>query len=409
MTTPTVTFPRAQPGGLIKAAQWNSLLATVESLEDRVSTLEATVPGTGSSGPPVLTGRNPTGDVEVGTLLTLLGDRFSPLDLTTVSLGPVTIDAFAAGSGTTALSFQVPDLFAPGTLPAAFPVSVSTPLGNSAALSVVVKPAPSTGGLGQAVIKDATVPQGTMTAGTNVTFEWDVRSDTVSAETYAFSAVYSDVSPPSSLDDWQAATTLNVSQITLGTGQTQHVVATVHVPGAADTASLALRVASLDGAIAKTSTPLALEVGQATEVSDPRIQVALGHIGPFDDQGNPNPLSLSTDATGAPVLNVKFGATGKIPATVTVAETTTATYVFSSSIESPGSGPLWTPGETHPASAPRNAAQGALPVTFGIVNHAAASGNPGDTYMVLRATKRNAAGTADDYAGFTRFRIHGTN
>jgi hypothetical protein len=412
MTTPTITFPRAQPGGLIKAAQWNSLLATVESLEERVSILETAGPGSVPGGPPFLTARNPTGDVEVGTLLTLLGQNFTPLSLTTVALGPATIDhgAFAAGSNDTALSFQVPDAFSAGTLPATFPITVSTPQGTSQALSVVVQPAPSTGGQGDVVVSDATLPQGTLNGGAIVTFEWDVRSDTLSAETYALSAVYDDVSPLSSKPDWESATTLNVTQVTLGTGQTQHVVASVHVPASANTATLILKVLSLDGAIGRTSNALALKVGQATAVSDARTTVVLGDVGPGNDAGNgPNPVSLSTDPTGAPVINVKHGSSGSVPASVTVVDPTNppmATYVFSASIDTPGA--MWSTGPIHPASAGRTAAMGAFPVTFGITNNAPAGQDPGDTYMVLKATRRNAAGTADAYTSFTRFRIHGT-
>src|SRR5688500_14845798 len=98
-----------QPGDLIPSDEWNLISAAVASLEARVATLEAR-PNTGLA--PVVTGRDPVGDVAVGSRLTLLGRNFiQPADQNTVTLGAASIRAFLSGSDDEHLIFQIPDSF----------------------------------------------------------------------------------------------------------------------------------------------------------------------------------------------------------------------------------------------------------------------------------------------------------
>ena len=96
-----------QPGDLITATLFNRLLDDIADLQVRLATLE------GDKGVPVLSGRAPTGDAGLLSLLTVFGTGFDPTPSNNVvQLGGVAITSFVGSqNGTTQLSFQVPNQY----------------------------------------------------------------------------------------------------------------------------------------------------------------------------------------------------------------------------------------------------------------------------------------------------------
>ncbi len=96
-------FPRVQPGDLITADQWNSVLDALESLDSRI--------GAGPDRSVAITGLFPAGSRRVGEHLTVKGNNFAvPAILNEVTVDTVHISAFGFDYSDKQLSFDLPDV-----------------------------------------------------------------------------------------------------------------------------------------------------------------------------------------------------------------------------------------------------------------------------------------------------------
>src|SRR4051812_9970485 len=129
---PRIQSPHVQPGDLITSDFMNSLLDSIDALDARVSKLETAkpLPETGA-GRPVLTSLIPANDLEVGDLLTLIGQNFTPLSTVRIHFSEQSFDdsVLLLGSSDTVLRLPVPLL---SGLPKEAQITVSTSEGTSA-------------------------------------------------------------------------------------------------------------------------------------------------------------------------------------------------------------------------------------------------------------------------------------
>lgn len=395
---PITTLRHVQPGDLIKSEFMNSLLDSLQSLDLRITSLE-----TGETGnrPPVLLERSPSGNVEVNSRLTLIGRNFlRPSDQNTVTLGGVPINQFDTDSDESNLIFTVPNVFS--GLPRSVPATVRNQFGESAELQVGLLPVAVTQG-GQVVIFDQTAPLGEIVIGNTYDLSWMVDSQTVLPVTYNFSLVFSNV-VGASVAAWQADSPITPSgarEIRRGTPQL--VTARVKVPTGATSAQLALKAESADRAFSRTSDSLDFTVGQTTVVSDSRaLLTVVTEIPPFDDVGT-NPVRNAT-INGASGVEVRFGATGKVPINLHVGSDPSAagTYRFTATVEDPAG--LWTGGPVTPAESGRTApSDRQIDAT---IQNSDAGNSTTVKFMVVSAIHRTEAGT-EDFTSFVRFPIRG--
>jgi hypothetical protein len=394
-----IHFDPVEPGDLITAALMNRLFTAVESLAVRVEELE----GGGGATPvnaPAISSRIPTGEVPVGSQLTLLGRNFLiPSDQNTVSMGSVTINQFLPFSSETTLSFSVPNLFP--SLPADVPVTVTNRNGTSIPVTVRVTPLVQIPH-GEVKVVDTTPNLGvietvdTRPAGYNLTFT--VSPHTTLAETYEFSVVYTNVTG-ASLAAWQV-TPSGPQVITNESPRT----ATVHVavPTGATSVDMALHVRSLHNntELSTSSDVVHLVIGQAPEVSHPGVTFTLEPV------FNPAPSDTARAATinGLAGYEVKFNGSGTLPVTAHFdAPATAGLYRFTAQVEQTGG--LW----SNPTVAPAQNAE-VVPGEENLavqVSSTTAGPDPAIRNLVVRATKRNAANTADEFTSFRRFPIRG--
>lgn len=390
-----------QSGDVITAEMWNLVVDNLKDLDDRLS-LVGTGPGT--NGPPILINRWPTGDVEVGSLLTLNGRNFlRPKELNTVTLGTVPINQFSNNSDESTLTFVIPDIY--GNLPRTVPVSVSHQYGTSTPLQVKLLSHTQTQG-GTVVIFDQTLPLGQIDVGATYQLKWLVDSQTLLPATYNFSIVFSNV-VGASLTSWQAGLQLSPTgprEIRRGTPLT--VTANVTVPTGATSAEVRLKAESMDRSFVGSSGTINLTVGQTPAVSDPRVLLSVPGVPPFNSSGQANPARKATIDGDPSGIEVGFGQTGEVPITIHVINDPTAagTYRFSAVVEN-ASG-LWANPIITPSSSGMTAPSD-RDISLALQN--TDSQNPHSTevkYTVVYATHRTAAG-ADDFVSFVRFPIRG--
>lgn len=394
------------PGDLITSELMNRVLGELADLETRVTLLEGS-----ATGGLTLLGFSPIGDIQIGSLLTIIGSGFdASTGGTTVIVGNVPITAFLPGGTPNQLVFSVPDLFT--GLPRLVDVSVKVGAQRSNTLSLRLTPRPVVQG-GQVVIGPQTAPLGQITVGTSYTLQWLVDSQTALPASYALSLQFTDV-VGSTQSAWQAGAVVSPAvptQIVRGNPLT--VSATITVPTGATSAQVALRADSADGLQSRTSAPTPMLVGSTPAVSDPRAGVLLpgpGGIGPFDSNGNPNPLrAAAIDTTSGRLdgIQLRFGSTGTLPLTLAVTSDASAggDYVFSAQIETPGS--AWTLGAVTPANGANGVKPGdQLPLSVRVSNIDTFS-STSVTYMVVRAEHRPGGSSIGNFVSFARFPIQG--
>jgi hypothetical protein len=401
----TVPFDRVEPGDLITAVLMNHLMDEVESLETRLSALEAQG-GTTSPSRPVLTARTPSGEIMVGSQLTLFGRNFLlPAELNTVQIGDVTIDQFLPFSDQTTLSFSVPNLFT--QLPADLPVLVRNRNGSSTPLLVRVTPlivVPE----GEVTIRNTTPDLGpietvdTRPAGYDLTFS--VEPHTLPpTETYEFSVVPTNILS-SSLAAWLAGikvTPAGRQSVTSGKSLTVNVH--LAVPSGATSADLALHVRSVnnDAGLSRTAPPVGLVVGEAPEPTHPGVDFDLVPANPTAGDTARSTVIDSLDG-----YEIRVGTSGTIGVTVNFsAPADTGQYRFEAEIKNPGA--LWTVGTVLPTDA-GEVVPGletiAVPVSRSASDPAPASDK---RMLVIRVHRRNATNTGNVWTAALRLPIRG--
>lgn len=200
---------------------------------------------------------------------------------------------------------------------------------------------------------------------------------------------------------WAQSTTVAPALATITRGQPVRVGITVVVPAGATSVDVALKATAQGHAeLTRTSGPVQLDIGQPIPVSDPRTSMTLKDPPPLTDANPPvaNPARRATinETSG---IEVQRGQEGLL--FVTANFTVEGQYAFSTQVEQGGAAWEVRVQPTAAARAPGTSNQLAVHVR----NTETA---PGPTrFMVVRAAKRNAAGTADEFVSFTRFPVRG--
>lgn len=136
----TLNLPRVRPGDLIKADFMNQILDTLDSLDSRI--------GSGSTNGVQITGLSPSGQVQVGSPLTIFGNNFEfSIGAVRVVFGGIQINTLLAGSNDSQLNITVPDL-GPSLPSGGEPVSIivsNRTSSDSRSITVVPLPQPLIG------------------------------------------------------------------------------------------------------------------------------------------------------------------------------------------------------------------------------------------------------------------------
>jgi len=392
------SFQRVQPGDLISADLMNRLIDAFRSLDTRVTNLEE---GDSPTANPVLLDRSPTGDVEVNSLLTLIGRNFLiPPQNNTVILDGVPIQSFAASDDKN-LRFTIPDVFS--TLPRTVSVFVRNAFGDSSQLQIRLLPRPPQQG-GDVVVFNQTKPLGKIVIGQTYNLAWLVDSQTLLPATYNLTVVLSNVvgAPPNL---WQSGIQLTpVGPIQIAPGKPLAVAAKVTVPAGATSVEIALKAESTDLQFSQSSPVLSLTVDAVPDVSDPRVLLTLDDIPPLDSGGNPNTVRAAT-INGINGAEVKFGASGQIPVAMHVTADPTAAGTYNYTVEIENAAALWSsPGTATPATSGQVAPSDKT-IQAGVRN--TDTGNStAVTFLVVKALHQTAGGV-QDFTSFMRIPIRG--
>ena len=290
------------PGDLITADLFNQMRHDIDDLLGRVSLLE------GAAGGPIVESLSPASTIAVNGTLIVRGRNFNPIrNLNSVLIGDVEITQFRSDSSPTQLIFPVPDLFT--ALPATLPVRVTTGGRTSNALSMTVT-MPDQIQNGQYAFGAGQAPAGVITVGQELSINWSVQALTLFPDNIALSLLVGSIDGADA-DAWLAELEFApASPMPILPGQTRQVTATVQVPAGAVSANLSLRVASQDGNVVNTSDPVTVTVGDAIEVSDPKIEISFQI--PAFGSGSMTIGSVTIDGVTSDGILVKKGQNGKL-------------------------------------------------------------------------------------------------
>ena len=301
-------FSDVQPGDLIKSTFWNQVLQTMNSFDSRISALEAG--GTISNGV-TITSVNPSGPVQVGATLQIIGTNFGfTIGATSVTFNGVSVSSFQAGSSDTQLIVVVPNINPPqGGVMATLTVANQV---NSASTQILVLPLPQPV-LGIVQIVPGQPSPSPILAG-NTDFPFVLTSNANLPATYSTTITLT--GPPwqslvQVLDSSKAP--LSNSQVPLSPNQPTTIYLRIAIPtGTTGTAfSLGLSVAS--GQSSGTSGLNNYTVGQAPPPPDTTIGLTFG---------SSNPASAVSGqtiqvASGSPAT-LTFVSTYTVPGTYTI-------------------------------------------------------------------------------------------
>ncbi|MDH3303447.1 MAG: hypothetical protein OES24_23330 [Acidimicrobiia bacterium] len=290
----------------------------------------------------VITGVTPPGDHEVGSEITVEGRNFVlPGTANDVTVGGAPVVAFNAGTTTESLVFNVPVVT---DLPRVAPIVVSNANGTAEWLI--------------SVVERVVVPQGevhftedlahldgtTITEGDSFDYHWDVELVADVAGQFTFRPVFTNAQG-STVSDWEdgaqvlddtgaaaGTVTLEPADPSVAGSGPVRITIRVTVPVGATSVNLALEASSMDdptdAGLNRQSSPVAVEVGQPPEVSDPRITfeaptvTANGTIDPAD---------------GAVVIPVGLPVRVRVDAILVAG----GTFTYAASLEPDDGGAVW--------------------------------------------------------------------
>jgi hypothetical protein len=393
-----VQRPYPQPGDLITADFFRTILDDLTEIEDRLAKLESGS-GTTATGAPVLTALEPPNTVIGGALLALIGKNFAPISQARVRFRGEEISQFLPGSDDEHLIITVPAP-APDDKPEVA-VSVETPDGTSKARTITVKPKVVVNA-GKVSIDDATAPLNQIEEDETYSLQWRVRSETTLPETYALSLVFTDVLPAGSTDAWQAKASTNAKSRTIGPTEPFDLVAEITVPTGAKQATVQLKAASESGQFVKLSSPILLKVGDTPLVSNPGIQLTVSDPQPtVDPDGEANIVDLVTESDGKKIVRVPPKSTGYVEVAIEFKDPTPGRYSFVGElVDSPLT---WQVGKARPGALIRSVAGGSTRVNYKLTNIASDSAKHSAT--LLAKAMRLKSDDTTEYVSFERITI----
>jgi hypothetical protein len=379
---------QVRPGELITAELINQILAELESLESRVTKLEASGTVVMPNQPVIITGLQPSGPVPMQSELQIMGRNFSLPSANIVTIDGVPVRQFKTGSSDTLLILDVPLIAGVTNQGKTVTLTLSNPLGF-AQTSMVIVPAVQTtptGSLFVTLSQSPTEPQ--LLAGQSFTFVFAVRAFTNMEEVFNLTPIVSTGWPAAIVD--QGSTPITPVEIRIPKsdppiGTTRDVRVRVTIP--ADTPPNT--TAQLRLAVASKLNPTGLNItsgGDTITVGQPppppqRVTVSFSAV--LKPAGAP---TASKDANNVLVIPVA-GTTYRVDFSVANPDAGTYNYIFTP----PGG--LWTARiEGASSSGPLTANQGTLVITSLSAQAGAAPAN-----LVLRVVK------ADDATVFGQF------
>lgn len=395
---------QVRPGELITAELINQILAELESLQVRVTRLEATGSSTGTSPlpTPVITEVRPS-EVQIRHQVEVLGRDFpDPVDEGTADVDGARILRYISTSPTR-LVFEIPPTISP--LPKDVDVTVRNG-GRSGKSRIRVIPErviPE----GRIVIADKTPELGTILVGRPFTFVFELDSQTTIPEDYRLEVRYTDAVGTATLADWSRGTTLTLLTgravpipMTIARLSPVRVNVNITIPAGATSVNMALRAVSVnnDAALTTASTSLPIRVGSSQTVNDHRIQFVIVDLGPFA-----NARKATIDGLQGVEVAFRNAEDLAVNAHFDVA----GTYAYSVLIESNEAG-IWVPGATVPPSSIESAGgQQDISVNLRLTASRDPSGaHPEKRFMVIKAARTDTDATGR-FESTLRFPIQG--
>jgi hypothetical protein len=386
-----------KPGDLITADLMNLIIAALESLDSRVSKLEAV----GSGGTVVIASIFPSGPLQLGQQIQVLGQNFAvPATLNTVSIDGVLIERFDPGSDDTRLLFNIP-LTIQG-VPKEATLTVRNQIGVASwTLTLVTAQQIPTGHM---VITNESGSLGTIQVGNPYTLKYKLDSQTDISETYRLTAVFSNPAGTASAADWTANTSLfkngtpltSSPLITIDPASPVHVRLQVTIPVGATSVNAALLVQSLnnDAQLTTASSPTPLVVGSTPPVNDPRVSFTLE---PFGGASKGKIVMINN----VPTIEIPFGG-GSALVKVSAQFQLPGTYAYSATVDPPDpQGTIWslsTPSPTQSTKVANDSEDIAVNVTLH-ANADPGGGHPEQRNLVIKAsrTDNDATGHFDSW------------
>lgn len=270
-------FDLVRPGDLITADFMHRVLNELNSLESRVSLLEAGLP---PSDAVAITALIPDGPLRIGQELQVVGQNFGFLTgANRVTIDSVPINAFKLGTTDQRLIFDiptVPNIPASGRLVILFVTNQRT----SAQRSLLLLPVSQVlqGGVD---VTWTDIQPATPTPGNSVTFRYHLRSRTNAAATFTITPVISGVA---NSPDWQSQLAvldsfqnpISSHAITLDAGQEKDFFIRLNTvpPNTTGGTTFNLTVTVTADSVTGFDGPRPFTVGQASQPDDPSITAA---------------------------------------------------------------------------------------------------------------------------------------
>lgn len=388
-----------QPGELITASLFNTVLANIADLAIRVSSLE------GTTGGPLIDHIEPRGvDIPVGSLMTIVGRNFHPGNSDTVAyIDNVAISAFTLQSDPNHLLFAVPDSFA--QLPRVAQVKVKVGDATSNSVSVGIDPEVQTQS-GVLAIKSVGPALGTITVGTTYSLIWQVIAAAKLPATCTFAPVVADVNG-ATVKAW--TDNIQISQpgpIQLASGVPLLVTMTIKVPASAVSANISLGGASDDNIVKGSASPIAFIVGAQAEQSDDRAAVKLLAIPPIFN-GALNALKAATIA-GVAGVTLPKSAASQLPLELSIkAGDGSAQGLYKFRVVVEGETARWTVGTPSPASQANVTSANRPTITIPIQSNDSADMTTASNIVVYAENYTNPGDPQPAFKSFVRFPIKG--
>ena len=335
------------PGDLIKAEDWNKLVAAINALDGRVAELETG----GGDRAPKITQVPPGGTVTAGDTISIFGSNF---DFSqgghSVFFGNTRANTFFTGSSNTLLIVRIPDVVE-GATPTGAPLTLT--VGNlvdttSRSITIRSKPVVVTGSI-QFTFK-GTRPSPTPTPGVQFFYDFELRSQASEDLTVTITPTIAVLPPlppnvqdpglPQLLSLLEGNTLRENGQIALPEGATKTVSLRLTLPAQTNGLRYSLNVAaSAPGVAQRVESLPAQQVGQATEQPDPTItSFEFNSIAQGDAAFSPNTGGVSgVDGT----VSVRQGTTAAIDVRALFAgipQGQTHNYQATAAIEGPAGG-----------------------------------------------------------------------
>ncbi len=325
-------FNHVRPGDLITADFMNHFIDRLDSIDQRLTALEAS----GTPGDAV-TVTGISGSLRIGGELTVEGKNFEvPARFNTVTIGGILVQSFNPGTDDSNLVFNIPSL--PG-VPKEVALVVSNRHGT-ASWNLIVLPRERPRPDGELLITERLEGLGIVDEGEQYTFPFELDSQTNIAETYRLFTIFTNA-VGIGLDDWETNSELvnedgtPIIQIRIIPGSPVLVGVRIRIPEDAESVNLTLRVESINNPdeprLNRFSSPILIEVGSEQEASDPRVS-----FGPLEVVGAGR---MVTDMELGDVIETSFGG-GETFVRVTAEFEIVGDYAYSTSI-SPEELEIW--------------------------------------------------------------------